>query len=94
MGNEAVRRTELLEAARRALAASSPSVDCSAVDLSTPLAAFLFDSLVAASFIAQLEAALGLGELPFEDWLREHSERADFMTVGALVDWLATFRER
>jgi hypothetical protein len=32
-------------------------------------------------------------DLPFERWLEEHSERADALTVGSLVEWLRSFPE-
>jgi hypothetical protein len=54
----------------------------------TPLAAVIFDSLMAVKFIATLEANLGLSDLPFEQWFAEHSERAEALTIGALVEWL------
>jgi hypothetical protein len=83
----------LLETARRALAACSEGLDASAVHSDTPLAALIFDSLMAVKFIATLEADLGVVDLPFERWLEEHSERADALTVGSLVEWLRTFPE-
>lgn len=80
----------LLAATREALAACSPDLDIAAVQLDTPLAALFFDSLMAVSFIARLEGLLGVTDLPFEQWLREFSERTDFLTVGGLVAWLAS----
>ena len=78
----------LLEATRQALAIVSDGLDTSAVQPETPLAALLFDSLMAVKFIATLEANLGLSDLPFEQWFAEHSERAEALTIGALVEWL------
>jgi hypothetical protein len=78
----------LLETTRQAIAASTEGIDVSAVRSDTPLAAVLFDSLMALRFIATLEAELGLSDLPFEQWLAEHSERADALTIGSLVEWL------
>lgn len=78
----------LLEATRRALAAVSDELDASAVQPETPLAALVFDSLMAVNFIATLEDALGATDLPFERWLAENSERTDALTVGSLIDWL------
>ena len=78
----------LLEATRQALAIVSEGLDTSAVQPETPLAALLFDSLMAVKFIATLESVLGLGELPFEQWLAQHSERADALTIGSLIAWL------
>jgi hypothetical protein len=78
----------LLATTRRAIEASSDGLDVSAVQRDTPLAAVLFDSLSALKFIATLEAELALADLPFEQWLLEHSERADALTVGSLVEWL------
>jgi len=86
-------QTPLLETARQALAACSPGLDVSAVQPDTPLAALFFDSLMAVNFIAHLEALLHVSELPFELWLRQHSERTDTLTIGALVDWLQTLPE-
>ncbi|HEX9049626.1 MAG TPA: acyl carrier protein [Anaeromyxobacter sp.] len=83
----------LLDAARQSLATVSDGVDASAVQPETPLAALIFDSLVAVNFIATLETALGIEDLPFERWLSEHSERAEALTVGSLVDWLGTLPE-
>jgi acyl carrier protein len=83
----------LLDMTRQALAASWEGLDVSAVQPETPLAALLFDSLMAVSFIATLEAALGVGDLPFERWLSEHSERADVLTIGSLVEWLRSLPE-
>lgn len=59
----------------------------------TPLAALFFDSLMAVNFIATLETTLGVGDLPFERWLEEHSERTDALTIGSLVDWLRSLPE-
>ncbi len=78
----------LLAAARRALAAACDGVDASAVEPQTPLAALVFDSLTAVNFAAALEAHLGVDDLPFEQWLQEHSERTEALTVGSLVEWL------
>ncbi len=78
----------LLDVARQALAACSDGLDASAVQPETPLAALLFDSLMAVKFVATLEAILGASDLPFERWLAEHSERADALTIGSLTDWL------
>lgn len=83
----------ILEATRRALAACSEGLDASAVEPETPLAALVFDSLMALNFIATLEAGLGVSELPFEQWLAEHSERTDALTIGSLVEWLRTLPE-
>jgi hypothetical protein len=83
----------LLEATRQALAVCSDGLDTSAVEADTPLAALLFDSLVAANFIASLEAILGVSDLPFEVWLVEHSERTDALTIGSLVEWLRSLPE-
>jgi hypothetical protein len=83
----------LLDVTRRALAACSDGLDASAVQPETPLAALLFDSLQAVKFIATLEAILGAADLPFERWLAEHSERAEALTVGSLVDWLGSLPE-
>jgi hypothetical protein len=83
----------LLEAARQALATCSEGLDVSAVQPETPLAALLFDSLMAVKFIAALEANLGLTDVPFEQWLAEHSERSDALTVGSLIEWLGTLPE-
>jgi hypothetical protein len=80
----------LLDATRRALAACSEGLDVSAVRHDTPLAALVFDSLMALNFIVSLEAQLGARELPFERWLAEHSERTDAVTVGSLVEWLGS----
>lgn len=77
-----------LEATREALRACSIGLDTSAVQPDTPLAALIFDSLMAVKFIATLEASLGLRDLPFEQWLAEHSERADMLTIGSLIEWL------
>ncbi len=85
---EPLDRRTLLDVARQALAACSDGLDASAVQLETPLAALLFDSLMAVKFVATLEAILGASDLPFERWLAEHSERADALTVGSLIDWL------
>jgi len=78
----------LLAATREALAACSPDLDVAAVQLDTPLAALFFDSLMAVTFIAKLEALLAVPELPFELWLRQHSERTDALTIGSLLEWL------
>jgi acyl carrier protein len=78
----------LLEATRKALVASEDGLDVPAVQLDTPLAALLFDSLMAMKFIATLEADLGVRDLPFEQWLAEHSEKMDALTIGSLIDWL------
>lgn len=83
----------LLEGTRQALAASAEGVDVSAVELDTPLAALLFDSLMALNFIAALEVILGASDLPFERWVAEHSERADALTVGSLIEWLRSLPE-
>jgi hypothetical protein len=83
----------LLEATRQALAACSDGLDASAVQPETPLAALVFDSLMALNFIATLEADLGVSDLPFELWLAEHSERTDALTIGSLVDWLRSLPE-
>jgi hypothetical protein len=48
---------------------------------------------MALNFIATLEAVLGVSDLPFERWLAEHSESADALTVGSLVDWLRDLPE-
>jgi hypothetical protein len=80
----------LLDVTRRALAACSDGLDTSAVQPETPLAALLFDSLMALNFIATLEALLGARDLPFELWLAEHSERVDALTIGSLIDWLGS----
>lgn len=81
-------RDALLDATRRALAACTEGLDVSAVQRDTPLGALIFDSLMATSFIAHLEAILGVRDLPFEGWLLSHSERVDALDVGLLVDWL------
>lgn len=81
---------QLLEATRRALATVSDGLDAAAVGVDTPLAALVFDSLMAVKFIATLEADLGVDELPFERWLSEHSERTEAITVGSLVEWLGS----
>jgi hypothetical protein len=78
---------------RRALAACSDGLEASAVQPETPLAAVLFDSLMAVNFIARLEADLGVTDLPFERWLAEHSERTDALTIGSLIEWLRSFPE-
>jgi acyl carrier protein len=80
----------LLAATRRALAVACDGVDASAVQPETPLAALVFDSLMAVNFVAALEALLGVDDLPFEQWLQEHSERTDALTVGSLVEWLGS----
>ncbi len=90
---EALDANALLEATREALAASSDGLDAAAVQPETPLAALVFDSLMALNFIASLEAVLGVRDLPFEQWLAEHSERADALTIGSLVDWLRSLPE-
>lgn len=81
----------LFEKARQALVTCSEGLDAAAVLPETPLAALIFDSLMAAKFIATVEADLGVADLPFERFLAEHSERADALTVGSLVEWLGTF---
>lgn len=91
--NESLDARTLLEAARRALATCSDGLDVSAVEAETPLAALIFDSLMAVKFIATLEADLGVDGLPFDRWLGEHSERAEALTVGSLVEWLRSFPE-
>ncbi len=78
----------LLDAARKALAACSDGFDALAVQPETPLAVLVFDSLMAVNFIATLEAVLGVTELPFEQWIAEHSENTGALTIGSLVDWL------
>ena len=78
----------LLDAVRKAIVATSPSVDAAAVEASTPLAALFFDSIRALTFISRLEDDLDLGELPFEDWLQSHAERTNHLTIGALIEWL------
>jgi hypothetical protein len=83
----------LLESARKALAACAEGIDASAVQPETPLAALVFDSLMAVNFIASLEALLGVSDLPFERWLAEHSERTDALTIGSLLDWLRSLPE-
>lgn len=83
----------LLDLTRQALAACSDGLDVSAVQPETPLAALLFDSLMAQNFIATLEAALGARDLPFERWLERHSERGDALTIGSLVEWLGSLPE-
>jgi len=80
----------LLEATRQALAKVSDGLDTSAVQPETPLAALVFDSLMAVNFISTLEAILGMHDLAFERWLAEHSERTDALTVGSLIDWLGS----
>jgi hypothetical protein len=80
----------MLEATRQALVECSEGLDVTAVELGTPLAALFFDSLMAVSFVARLEAILGVRNLPFERWLAEHSERTDALTMGSLVDWLGS----
>jgi acyl carrier protein len=80
----------LLEATRKALATCSEGLDAAAVQPETPLAALLFDSLMALNFIATLEDCLGVKDLPFERWLSEHSERADALTIGSLIEWLSS----
>ncbi len=83
----------LLDAIREALASSVEGLDVSAVGRDTPLGALIFDSLMANTFIAHLEAILDVPELPFEGWLLAHSERVDALTVGLLADWLASLPE-
>ncbi len=83
----------LLDATRKALLACSDGVDASAVQPETPLAALVFDSLMAVNFIAALEGLLGVSDLPFERWLEEHSERTDALTIGSLIGWLRTLPE-
>ncbi len=83
----------LLGLARQALGACSDGLDTSAVQPETPLAAVIFDSLMAVKFIATLEAALGGTDLPFERWLDEHSERTDALTIGSLLEWLRSLPE-
>ncbi len=83
----------LLEVTRDALAAVSHGLDASAVQPETPLAALVFDSLMALNFIATLEAVLGVRDLPFEQWLARHSERTDALTIGSLVEWLVSLPE-
>lgn len=83
----------LLDATRRALAACSEALDVSAVQPETPLAAVIFDSLMAVRFIATLEGDLGVSDLPFERWLAQHAERTDALTIGALVEWLRSLPE-
>jgi acyl carrier protein len=84
----------LLEATREALGACSDGLDTSAVQPDTPLAAVVFDSLMALNFIASLEVRLGVTDLPFEQWLAEHSERTDALTVGSLIEWLRSLSRR
>ena len=91
--NEPVDGWHLFDATRRALATVCDGLDVSAVEPETPLAALLFDSLQAVKFIATLEGALGVAELPFERWIAQHSERADALTVGSLVGWLESVAE-
>jgi acyl carrier protein len=83
----------LLDATRHALAACSDGLDVSAVQPETPLAALVFDSLMALNFIASLESVLGVADLPFERWLAEHSESTDAVTIGSLVAWLRSLPE-
>ncbi len=83
----------LLEATRHALAACTEGLDAAAVQADTPLAALVFDSLMALKFIATLEVTLGVSELPFERWLAEHSERTDALTIGSMIEWLARLPE-
>jgi hypothetical protein len=83
----------LLDATRQALAGAWDGLDVSAVQPETPLAALLFDSLMALNFIASLEASLGVRDLPFERWLAEHSERTDALTIGSLIEWLGSLPE-
>jgi hypothetical protein len=77
-----------METTRQALASCSDGLDAAAMHPGTPLAAVLFDSLMAVKFIATLEADLGVSDLPFEQWLAESSERTDALTIGSLIDWL------
>jgi acyl carrier protein len=86
-------RRNLLEATRQALASSASGLDASAVQPETPLAAVIFDSLMAVKFIATLEADLGVSDLPFERWLAEHSESTDALTIGSLIEWLRSLPE-
>jgi hypothetical protein len=82
-------RDALLSTVRQAIAASSPGLDAAELCEDTPLAALFFDSMLAVTFVATLECSLqSSSALPFEEWLREHAERTDALTVGALVDWL------
>ncbi len=78
----------LLQAIKRALEGACPTLETGAVGVETPLAALFFDSLTAVTFIARLEEQLGVRDLPFEGWLREHSEATDLLTIGSLVTWL------
>ena len=80
----------LLAVVREALAACTEELDVAAVERDTPLGALIFDSLMAASFIAHLEGLLSVKDLPFEQWLLSHSERVDALNVGVLVDWLGS----
>jgi len=83
----------LLGATRQALATVSEGLDVSAVQPETPLAALVFDSLMAMNFIATLESVLGVNDLPFEQWLAQHSERTNALTIGSLIDWLRALPE-
>jgi acyl carrier protein len=83
----------LLDATRQALAKVSDGLDPAAVLPETPLAALVFDSLMAVNFIATLESVLDVNDLPFERWLAEHSERTDALTIGSLVEWLGSVVE-
>lgn len=91
--NDPLDERALLDATRQALASVSEGLDASAVQLETPLAALVFDSLMALNFIATLESVLGVTDLPFERWLAEHSERVDGLTIGTLIDWLGSLPE-
>jgi len=82
-------RERLLDTVRGCLATVSPGLDTAAVQAETALGALFFDSFMVVKFMATLEPALGARDLPFEEWIREHSERTDRLTVGALIDWLA-----
>lgn len=90
---EALDGPALLAAIREALATCADGLDVSAVQPDTALAALVFDSLMALNFIASLEAVLGVADLPFEQWLDEHSERTDVLTVGSLIEWLRRLPE-
>lgn len=91
--DEPIDGRHLLAATRRALATVCDGLDATAVQPETALAALLFDSLMVVKFIATLESALGVGELPFERWLAQHSERMDALTIGSLIAWLETEAE-
>lgn len=81
--------TDLLGAIRDAVAATAPTPDQAVnADENTLLSALFADSLRALAFISRLEADLDLGELPFEHWLESYAERAEQLTVGALIGWL------